>query len=52
MFDLEERFIKLMKDNRDLRMELFLYITELKKENREVNTFDVAERLIEIMNKK
>lgn len=52
MTDLEERYIQLMKDNRDLRMELFLYITELKKEDKEINTIEVAERLIEIMAKK
>ncbi len=51
MFDIEERFIKLMTSNRDLRMELFQYIYELKKEDKEVNTLEVAERLIEIMNK-
>jgi hypothetical protein len=50
MLDLEERYIKLMKSNRDLRMELFLYITELLKEDKELNSKEVAEKLIAVMN--
>lgn len=53
MIDLEECYIKLMKSDRDLRMKLFLYIDKLKKEKKEkkqINTEEVIEKLIEIMN--
>lgn len=49
MFDAEEQYIKLMKSNRDLRMELFLYITELKRDDKQISSEEVAEKLIEIM---
>lgn len=50
MIDLEERYVNLMKSDRNLRMELFLYITELSKENKQITTKEVAEKLINIMN--
>lgn len=48
---LEDEYIELMKRNRDLRMELLLYAEELDNQSEPVNPHEVADKLIEFLNK-
>ena len=49
---LEDQYIELMKRDRDLRMELLMYAEELDDKEGLVNPHEIADKLIELLNKK
>lgn len=52
MADLEELYCNIMINNRNLRMELLLYIDELDEYEETISTIEVREKLLSLLKNK